>query len=101
MREVFQFLPISFRHHCLYLARLFPHHVGDEEGERMTVIDLRNVRLEALQRVQSAIKENEERLASMSLGHPQRYLIRSLLKMLRRNEAALAAGIVPRHDRVG
>lgn len=66
----------------------------------MTVVDLQNVRQATLARVRAAIAQNEKTLAGMSLGHPQRYLVRSLLKILRRNEAMLAAGLVPRRARL-
>jgi hypothetical protein len=60
--------------------------------------DLQNQRRRSLERVQASIAELEIVLKG-SKGSPHEYLLKGLLKTLRRNELTLAAGIIPRRAR--
>lgn len=64
----------------------------------MSVVDLQSVRLATLERVHEAIY-NLEIVLKNSSGSPNEYLVRGLLKTLRKNEAVLQAGILPRRVR--
>lgn len=64
------------------------------------VFDLQEQRTRALARVRSAISEMEIVRRSMSKESPNLHLVDGLLRSLKKNEATLAAGIVPRRARV-
>jgi hypothetical protein len=70
----------------------FPRNDGCEEAT-VTVVDLRDVPLATLARVQAAIGEMRAVLKQMSSDSPNRYLVIGLLKSLRSNEARLKAGV--------
>lgn len=69
----------------------------DEEPAILKMIfDLQEQRERALQRARTAISEMEIVLREMSPDSPNRYLVKGLIKTMKRNEATLAAGILPR-----
>lgn len=65
----------------------------------IVVVDLQGQRRLALQRARTAIDEMETVLREMSHDSPNRYLVKVLLRSLRRNEATLRAGLLPRRAR--
>lgn len=64
----------------------------------MSIVDLQDQRMRALQRAQESIAEMELLLASARAEGPRR-LLKVLLKRLREQERCLAAGIIPRRAR--